>query len=309
MSGDGESKKKLEKQAEEVGCWGLINGVASNVKTHKEFSASTAIRSDGPFYCKSCLSDAVLRKCAEKQDHFAHKARLSPVIPKGESERHRNCKETICRLLHDKFPQGNWATEREIPKNIERGTPKLRPDISGRINDLRVVIEVQVSDLTAEKMIARTESYAKCDISLLWVVPLTEELGTKPFRPRRYERYLHSIYFGRVYYWWNELEMSLMPVHFGVAKRHIEFVEWVEDGCLVSAGGYEKSYKTIKTPLFGPVLSIGDDFQKMRRRSFTPENERKRVPSCVIWIDKHKQWWKEEKSVVETDKSSKKVII
>ena len=260
MGADEKQKKKLERQAEEVGCWGLVGGVALNVKTHKELSASSAKKRDGPFYCKACLSDAVIRKCTEKRDHFAHKARLSPVVANGEGELHGNCKRTLCELLAERFPEGKWETERTIPKNDALSVPELRPDISGRINDTRVAIEVQASSLTVNKIVARTESYAKRGISLLWVVPLTEELGDRPFRPRQYERYLHSIYYGRVYYWWDGLALTLMPIHFGVANRYIEPAEWRENGDLVQVGGYEKPYKIVKTPLYGRSLHIVDDF-------------------------------------------------
>ncbi|MFA5018930.1 MAG: competence protein CoiA family protein [Methylobacter sp.] len=291
MNADDKQKNKLELQAEEVGCWGLIGGIALNVKTHKEFSASSAKKRDGPFYCKACLSDAVIRKCTEKRDHFAHKAKLSPIVPKGKGKLHGNCQDTLCELLAERFPGGKWETERTIPKNDALSVPELRPDISGRINNTRVAIEVQVSSLTVNKIVARTEAYAKRDISLLWIVPLTEELGNKPIRPRQYERYLHSIYYGRVYYWWDGLGLTLMPVHFGVAKRYIEIAEWYENNELVQVGGYEKPYKTIKTPLYGPELSITDDFVPQSRPEFIPDNERKAVPLCSIWMDKHSAWW------------------
>jgi hypothetical protein len=291
MSADEKQKKKLENQAEEVGCWELVEGIALNVKTHKAFSACNATKRDGPFYCKACLSDVVIRKCTEKRDHFAHKARLSPVVKNGESELHGDCKRTLCELLAKRFPEGKWETERTIPKNDALGVPELRPDISGRINDTRIAIEVQASSLTVNKIVARTEAYSKRNISLLWVVPLTEELGDRPFRPRQYERYLHSIYYGRVYYWWDGLALSLMPIHFGVAKRYIEYAEWHENGELVQVGGYEKPYKIVKTPIYGQRLDIVDNFTSQTRPGFTPDNERKAVPPCFIWMDKLNSWW------------------
>lgn len=289
-------KKKLERHAEEVGCWGLVKGVARSVKNHKEFHASMATKHDGPFYCRDCFSDAVIRKCTQKQDHFAHKARLSPVAKSGEGQLHSNYKHAFCKLLAELFPEGNWATERTIPRSERLNVPELRPDVSGRINGIPIAIEVQASSLTVNKIIARTESYAKRNISLLWVIPLTEELGDKPFRPRQYERYLHSIYYGRVYYWWDGPGLTLIPVHFGVAKRYIELAEWYENGELVQVGGYKKSYKIIKTPLYGPKLHIVDDFLSQVRPEFTPDNERKAVPPCSIWMDKHSSWWVKDES-------------
>jgi competence protein CoiA len=283
----------LLKSAEEVGCLGLVDGAAMGLKTNQLYFASTSSKSDGPFYCTSCYSDAVLRKCADKKDHFAHKTPLSPVLPKGESELHEQCKSSICEYLKGKFPEGKWETERPIEENKEKKLSALRPDASGRINGQPVCIEVQASSLTIPEIIKRTKSYAKRKVAILWVVPLSEKLKSTPFRPRLYERYFHSIYYGRVYYWWPELGSSLAPVHFGVAQRHIEYSSWHdENGDFQEAGDYDKAYKVIKTPDFGPTLDIDEDFYFHPRNEFTPENERKAVPACLIWKDKLDQWWK-----------------
>lgn len=282
----------LERQAEEAGCWGLVGGCARNLVTNQEFYASSAEKADGPFYCPDCMSDAVLRKCTHKKDHFAHKSRLSPVVPMGEGKLHGDCKNTICRLLNSRFPDGKWEVERSIPPNEKLGIPELRPDVSGRMGgDIRVAIEIQASNLTVNKIVNRTKHYSKRNIALLWIVPLTKELGDDPFRPRQYERYLHSIYYGRTYYWWDGLDLDVMPVHYETATRYIDPAEWYEDGELKQVGDYEKPYKTIKKPGYSSALNIADDFELFKRSSFTPENERIAVPECVIWRDKLQAWW------------------
>lgn len=285
------SKHHLLQEAEEVGCTGIIQGSARNLYTHQICEADTSTKADGPFYCALCKTDALLRKCTEKIDHFAHIARLSPVLGPRETELHRMCKEEICRALSERHPEGNWATERTIPANIHKRIPELRPDVSGRISDQRIAIEVQASTLTPTKIIKRSVAYAKRGIALLWVVPLREPLGVEPLRPRLYESYLHSLYFGRTYYWWPGCRHTLVPVHYGSASRHVEYREWFEDGMQQSGGGYDAEYKIIKTPIHGPGLLIDADFGVHCRIEFTPENERKKVPSCILWKDTYSQWW------------------
>ncbi|MFX6019072.1 competence protein CoiA family protein, partial [Acinetobacter baumannii] len=90
--------------------------------------------------------------------------------------------------------------------------PRLIPDISGRIGDIRLAVEVQLSTLSLSAIIKRTTAYASRGIAVLWVVPLRFELGIEPFRPRQFEKYLHSMYYGRVYYWWPELGTAIAPV-------------------------------------------------------------------------------------------------
>lgn len=286
-------KSELLREAEEVGCFGLLGGSAKNLYSHEEFYASLCTKDDGPFYCPECFSDAVLRKCSEKRDHFAHKSRLTPVIGPEESDLHFQCKNEICELLRQRYPEGNWAVERPIPENKQRKIPELRPDISGRIEGVPVAIEVQASSLTINKIVKRAENYTKKGIALLWIVPLFQPLGNAPFRPRLYERYLHSIYFGRTYYWWAGLGLTVKPVHYDAAIRHVEYREWIgEEGTHMDGGGYDAKFKIVKEPNYGRDCIISDDFYDTLREQFTPENERKTVPSCKIWKDSLVPWWK-----------------
>ncbi len=244
--------------------------------------------------CPDCATDAVLKKCVDKRDHFAHKARLSPVIGPEESELHRQCKDEILRHLQERLPGGKWEKERPIPENKEKKIPELRPDISGRIEKYPIAIEVQASSLTVGKIVDRVTSYWRRSINLLWLAPLREPLGDLPFRPRLYERYLHSIYYGRTYYWWAGQGLIVKPVHYGAEIRHVESRQgYDKDGNYYSGGGYDKPYRIIKKPSYGPDLDLVADFHSYLRDTFKPENERKAVPMCFIWKDKLKKWWKD----------------
>lgn len=282
----------LLRDAQEVGCSGLLSGSAKNLYSHEEYDALTCTKEDGPFYCPECYTDAVLRKCSEKRDHFAHKSRLTPVIGPEESELHYQCKTEICNLFSQRYPDGKWAVERSIPENKSQNIPELRPDISGRIGESRVAIEVQASSLTISKIVKRAESYSKRDIALLWIVPLLQPLGNESFRPRLYERYLHSIYFGRTYYWWAGQGLTIKPVHYAAAVRHVEYREWfAEGGEHMEGGGYDAKYKIVKEPNYGRDCNVADDFYEALREQFIPDNERKAVPACKIWKDILEPWW------------------
>lgn len=294
-----EEDKRLKRLAQEAGCAGLIRGWALNLQTGRKFYANSAFKSDGPFYCPECYSDAVVRKCVDKTDHFAHVARLSPILSEGESALHDECKKAICSHLAERFPDGKWATERPIPANETLGVQKLVPDVSGNINGFRVAIEIQLSQISLSQIIKRTTAYTKRKIAILWVVPLHEPLGDEPFRPRQFEKYLHMMYYGRLYYWWPDLGANIMPVHFTQTKREIPHAEWYEDGELRDAGGYEKTYKTIKLPNYGRMLSVSKDFAASHRASFVPDNEKKSVPSCLIWRDVLSPWWDDEVELIE----------
>jgi len=89
-----------------------IKRVAKRVINNQFVHASTTNKSEGPFYCPDTFEELIVRKCIEKTDHFAYKARLSPVGSK-ESDLHKNCKDEILKILQEKLPDGKWAKERE----------------------------------------------------------------------------------------------------------------------------------------------------------------------------------------------------
>ena len=291
-----ESEADIEsqtRQATEAGCSGLLQGHAFSTSLRTTVNASDASRADGPFICSECSSDAVLRHCCEKRDHFAHHARMSPAIGPGESELHRECLKEICGALSLRFPGGNWAINRPIESNPKKGIAQVVPDVSGRIGNQRLVIEAQVSCLSIPEIIKRTKVYHQRDIPVLWIVPLREDIGNELIRPRLYERYLHAMYFGRVYYWSIGSGTCVLPVHFSPAKRHIPHSAWFDTDTQEerSVGGYDKMYKVIKQPTPSVPINFADSFHPEKRSEFRPWNERKLVPPLSIWRDNLPEWW------------------
>lgn len=289
------------RDSHEAGCFGLVDGYAIQKLTGKRVHATDVRKSDGPFFCKDCLSDVVHRHCTEMRDHFAHHARLSPIVLQGESRLHSECKKSLYDALRARFPSTKWVCDSvRIPANKEKGIPALQPDIGGWLDGKRICIEVQSSTLTISRILKRSLAYNARGISILWVVPLKEALGDEIFRPRLFERYLHSIFFGRVYYWHADLVHKVLPVHFGMASAYIEKREWYEDGELQEAGDYERPYKRIRRPVPHPCgpIPIEDAFRHEFRDAHLPWNERKAVPAMRILLDKLKPWWASEEEEV-----------
>ena len=71
---------------------------AKRVIDNKRVHASEVTKKDGPFYCPDTYEELIVRKCIEKTDHFAYKARMSPVASK-ESGLHKDCKDELLEAL------------------------------------------------------------------------------------------------------------------------------------------------------------------------------------------------------------------
>lgn len=276
-------------------CLGLARGKAIRKITNRPVYAEDVMKSDGPFYCPICLCEAIIRKCSERIDHFAHQARHSPIIRQKDKDLHNTCRDQILGYLRITFPDGKWAAEREIPANKNKGYNKVIPDISGRIGDIPVAIEVQASAYTIKRISDKITEYQKRNpkVAVLYIIPLYEELGNQPFRPRLYEKYIHSMYYGRVYYWTVNTGTLLQPIHFSPAKRWIEETIWFDTEIEQERkeGGFWLTYRTIKIPNYGQKVDIAKDFTQVIREPFIPKNERKAIPKCTVYKDSSKDWW------------------
>ncbi len=272
--------------------------IAKRVEDNKLVHASEVTKADAPFYCPETFEQLIVRKCKEKADHFAYHARKSPVGSK-ESDLHKACKRELLTALQLAYPSGSWEEERETFKADEtKGYTKVRPDLSGRIggkNGKGLIIEVQASTLSLNTILHRTAQYSKRNAYILWVVPLKEDLGTANFRPRLFERFLHSMYYGRVYYWYIGNGSKLIPVHYGTAQRYIEVSTWREGGTERTEGGYFKDYLRVKKPEYGKPLDLITDFEPQIRDSFELKNEKMNIPACRIYLDKKTIWWEKKK--------------
>lgn len=254
--------------------------------------ASNVTKKDGPFYCPETYESVCVRRCKDKRNHFAYTAAKSPTGGAKESELHENCKQEICSLMQKRFPNGKWELERKtFSADPGKGYARVQPDISGRIENGRgVVIEVQGSTLSIDTIRHRTVEYTKRGAYILWIVPLKKDLGTKLFRPRLFEKFLHSMYYGRIYYWVEGDGTIIRPVHLKVAGRDIPVSTWMEGGGERTEGGYYKEYKKIKAPDYGEEVDIRDFFTTSRP-FFVPENEKLAVPECNIFMDGLEIWW------------------
>lgn len=275
-------------------CCGLVGGRAQRVGNNQYVFAKNVIRDDGPFYCPECFSDVIVRKCVEREDHFAHKGNLSKLFGSNESLLHKSCKEEILKGLVEQFPDGKWEIERPIRADDNKGYLEVVPDISGRIGKEAVAIEIQRSSLNIKTIVKRTQEYTKRRVAILWVVPLKEDLPNENFRPRLFEQFLHLMYYHRVYYWQKGYGAKVLPVHFHKEKRYIEESRWFDSETKEekTAGGYWKTYKTIKKPIFWKkLIDIRTDFISDCAKEWIDKNEKLNVPSRLLFKDNLRKWW------------------
>ena len=245
---------------------------------------------DGPFVCPGCFGEVILKKGKIKEHHYAHKPPFNCIYGTGESQLHYRCKREIFEAL-SAHPR---CSECEVEKRLEG----VRPDVYAKIDSNEIAIEVQKTNIDLDDISKKSVIYSELGIYVLWLVPndspkLSWHDGEEEWvcRPKEWEKYFHAIYYGRLYYWQNGLLVA--PYHFNTFKIYVEERErYDEYGDEQYAGGYYKDARALKAPIKCPrnQIDIVNDFSPRRRDKFSSKNWS--IPSCNIWIDSMKAWWR-----------------
>jgi len=246
-------------------------------------------KDDGPFVCPECLSEVIIKKGWVKEHHFAHIPPYTCQYGSGESQTHYKAKRELYNHLNN-HPSCDKC-------EVERSLKGVRPDVSLYINKIPVAIEIQRSSIDIDQIIKKAKIYTNLGIYLIYLFPqkepkLTFHSGEKRWvcRPNQWEKFLHSLTFGRAYYWEGGLNIS--PVHFGEFHTWVEEKEWPDSyGDIQCGGGYWKPTKTMKIPMQFPhsPLNFVEDFKTTIRKPYSVENWD--IPSCKLWLDKLTKWW------------------
>ena len=251
-----------------------------NSDSNKVFAAQES-KTNRPFSCAMCNGEVILKKGPINIHHFAHKPPYDCSYGKGESDEHHRCKLEIYESL---IKQPN-VTKCEIERNLQ----SVRPDISCYIGNIPVAIEVQISALGLDEIIYRTIEYKQKGIFVLWLLLFSDKLRGERYAPRIWEKWLHSTYFGRVYYW--NKGLTVIPVHFDDHYLYVEENTWFEPGGVErSEGGYYKLSKRYRTPKIGQATNLVRDFKKLERSPLVTANYT--VPESNILFDTQPNWWK-----------------
>lgn len=246
-------------------------------------------KSQGPFYCPECKGELILKKGNVREHHFAHRPPIACQYGSGESEIHYRAKRELFTSL----------SAHPLCKKceLERRLGGVRPDISLYIKNHPVAIEIQRSSVLVEDIIKKAEAYDRLGIYLLYLFPESgpeiiwrENEQEYVCRPNQWEKFLHSMFFGRAYYWVEGLQVR--PYHFSEFKIYVPSKWWYdEDGDEHSGGGYEKPSKVMKIPIDHPevTLNIVDDFCAKKREEYDMANFT--IPGCKLWMDGYDIWW------------------
>jgi competence protein CoiA len=234
----------------------------------RKVAAWEAERGERPFVCHCCGSVVTLRRGGVRAAHFAHQPPVVCEYGVGESEEHRRCKIAIYEKLS--------AHPRVRKCEMERNLGSVRPDISAYLDGVPFAVEVQLSTLSLDTIRHRTAEYDARGIYVLWLPLYTPALRRELYQPRPWERWLHAAYFGRVYYWLEDLR--IVPVHFRDYYANVH--------------GRTRDYQKLspkKVALAGRTVSLTEDFAPRRREAWPHASLF--VPQAKLLVDTQPRWY------------------
>jgi len=238
-----------------------------------------AEKNDGIFFCPECMAPVILRKGRIRVHHFAHTASSSCKYAAGESEQHLRIKKTLYEILR-KHPRCSRC-------EMERRLNGVRPDVSLYVEKTAIAIELQRSAISTEEIAERTQIYNDLNIAIIWVIPPPAPRNQSVCRPKSWQRFLHAMYWGRLYYWCSGAYVR--PIHLSPYEYWIDEREWYDGYEMQSAGGYGKTSKVKKVASLGPLMHLAEDFGASKRSTF--EMRDGDIPQCRLWIDTSPKWW------------------
>ncbi|MES3030963.1 MAG: competence protein CoiA family protein [Patescibacteria group bacterium] len=235
--------------------------------------ANSESRSNAPFLCLECDAEVVLRTGSVRVNYFAHHSRSECPYATGESESHRNCKMEIYHALLRAPGVTDVALERSFGTN--------RADVFARINSVPVAIEVQISVLSIETIIRRTEEYARKGIFVLWLPQWTPYLDGVRYSPRLWEKWVHAAYFGRVYYWLEGAKVA--EYRFEPYLQRIGTFSFRNgNGKSPQKAAYSRPSKRYRQPTSGRELNLASNFKGIIRSRWRSKHFV--VPEAKIFI-------------------------
>lgn len=205
------------------------NGYVLAMEAHKD---------EGPFHCPECEEELILKQGRVKIAHFAHLPNSDcSYAGEPESTEHSSVKLEIYEALR---------SQPGVSKlQVERYLKEVRPDISFYFENTYIAIEVQISPLSLDELIRRTTAYTQKNIYVLWTPILPFDMFSGRYAPKDFERNLHSLYDGIVYYWSKGLD--LVPVEF---EEYLLSPSWYSSN--------EKPSKRFISPYLDSAVSILD---------------------------------------------------
>ena len=115
------------------------------------------------YQCPSCKSPVHLKVGAIMRPHFGHYQNANcDVFSEGETAEH----------IQGKLQLKQWLEDQEIPVELEAYLPGLRqrPDLLATIDNRKIALEFQCSQIPIYKIAERTQGYLNNGYEVIWVL-------------------------------------------------------------------------------------------------------------------------------------------
>ena len=184
-------------------------------------------QNDGPFFCPRCASRVVLKKRDNQTVHFVHVFDSGCKLELQGEEAFPQLAQEIVNVLSTE------AAVSELRQVLKRTSSTLNFLLH---HDQQIAIEILQGPLAITTIQRRTEAHAKVGRAVLWLLPWKDVLVESTIcAPLPYERYLHDLYRGVIFYW--SPDQYLQPISYktldkkrGALKELRSTYKWIFTG-------------------------------------------------------------------------------
>lgn len=132
-------------------------------KKEELIEAKRDLNKEENYYCPACKSPVHLKAGSIMRPHFAHYQNSNcDVFSEGETAEHIEGKQQL----------KEWLETADIPVDLEAYLPglKQRPDLLMELEDRKIALEFQCSQIPIHKIIERTQGYLENGYEVIWIL-------------------------------------------------------------------------------------------------------------------------------------------
>jgi len=114
------------------------------------------------FFCPQCYEPVIIKAGPKTIPHFAHRSITNCINQRGEGAYHERGK----LLLYE------WLKKQNITVQLEQYIPEIEqiPDMLVTINNKRIALEYQCSNVSVQQIKKRNKGYIKANIIPIWIL-------------------------------------------------------------------------------------------------------------------------------------------
>lgn len=160
---------------------------------------------------------------------------------------------------------------------MEQRVYRRQPDLFAFIGETNVAVEIQNSDIALTEVSQKIAYYTANDIATLYLIPHSIPGDGSTMVPKEWQRYLHAMYQGNLYYWFDDDKVAV--IHLGAYKNSSMMIK--NDNFYMQARPVSRLSRYLSVTGFATIRRYESDMH-WRHIGMT---------DALLWQHQSGEWW------------------